>query len=102
MPVLSCCAVLHCVVLCCDVPQVALVEQLLDEVWAGPAAVVLNPEWGGQGVTVPEQYRPLVDSVEVAYCFLPVAISVGAGIMACWEYGVPGAVSQWGPFVVER
>lgn len=48
----------------CHCPQVALVDQLLDEVWSGPWAVVLNPTWF-EGL--PGQYTALVDSWEAAY-----------------------------------
>ncbi|KAG2482133.1 hypothetical protein HYH03_018919 [Edaphochlamys debaryana] len=54
--------------------DVALMEQLLDEVWAGPAAVVLNPEWAQQGKQVPPEYAAVVGSVDVVYAFLPCAI----------------------------
>lgn len=56
--------------------QVALVEQLLEEVAAGPLALVLSPSWS---TGVPEQYQPLVDSFTVAYSFLPVALQVCEG-----------------------
>ncbi|KAG2445463.1 hypothetical protein HXX76_000081 [Chlamydomonas incerta] len=55
--------------------DVALVEQLLDEVWAGPAALVINPGWGQQGAApVPAEYARAVDSISVVYSFLPCAI----------------------------
>jgi len=73
------------------VADVALVEQLLDEVWAPPSpssssassssppppVVVINPGWaerGGAGV-LPREYERLGDSFAVAYSFCPVAIS---------------------------
>ncbi len=52
-------------------------EQLLEEVAAGPLALVLSPSWS---TGVPEQYQPLVDSFTVAYSFLPVAIQVGGWV----------------------
>jgi hypothetical protein len=52
---------------------VALVDQLLDEVWAGPWAVVLNPTWF-EGV--PQQYAALVDSWEAAYSLTITATQV--------------------------
>lgn len=59
--------------------QVALVEQLLDDVWRGPAAVLLNPGWAAAGPAgrVPDEYASVVASVGVAYSFLPCAIQVG-------------------------
>jgi hypothetical protein len=69
------------------VADVALVEQLLEEVWApgsgaasssssSPPALVLNPGWAERGGTaVPREYERLADSFEVAYSFCPVAIS---------------------------
>ncbi|GFR49679.1 hypothetical protein Agub_g11827, partial [Astrephomene gubernaculifera] len=67
------------------VSDVALVEQLLEEVWSGPAAVLLNPQWGqlqggagGQGQSAPPQlppeYQRLAESVEVRYSLLLCAI----------------------------
>ncbi|GLC36602.1 hypothetical protein PLESTM_000470200 [Pleodorina starrii] len=56
------------------VSDVALVEQLLDEVWVGPAAVVLNPQWSQQGVTLPSEYAGVGESIQVVYSFLPCAI----------------------------
>ncbi len=53
-------------------------EQLLDEVAAGPLALVLNPSWS---TGVPEQFQALVDTFLVVYSFLPVAIQVG---WCCW------------------
>jgi hypothetical protein len=60
----------------CDVladVQVALVEQLLDEVWSGPFVVVVNPTWL-QGT--PQQYQRLVESFDPVYSFLPIALQV--------------------------
>lgn len=54
--------------------QVALVEQLVEEVWQGPAAITLNPEWSA--VPVPVQYKSVRDSFQVVYSFLPVSIQV--------------------------
>ncbi|KIY97141.1 hypothetical protein MNEG_10820 [Monoraphidium neglectum] len=53
------------------IAEVALVEQLVQEVWSGPCAVALNPSWG-EGV--PREYEAVVRSFEVAYSFMPVAI----------------------------
>lgn len=55
--------------------QVALVDQLLDEVWAGPWAVALNPGW--YGGDVPPQYKELVASWEAAYSLMITATKVG-------------------------
>ena len=65
--------------------QVALLEQLVDEVWSGPAVLVLNPGWsqsqsqGGGLAAVPKGYAALVDSFDVVYSFLPCAIQVRDG-----------------------
>jgi hypothetical protein len=67
--------------------QVALVEQLLDEVWSGPWALSLNPDWH---TNTPAAYQQLVDSFEAAYSFLPIATQVGSSLMLrqnavlCW------------------
>ncbi|WIA23209.1 hypothetical protein OEZ86_010097 [Tetradesmus obliquus] len=50
--------------------DVALVEQLLDEVWGGPWALVVNPGWHAN---TPAAYSGLVDSFEAAYSFMPIA-----------------------------
>jgi hypothetical protein len=55
--------------------QVALVEQLLDEVWSGPWALTVNPDWH---TNTPAAYQQLVNSFEAAYSFLPIATQVGA------------------------
>jgi hypothetical protein len=55
--------------------QVALVEQLLDEVWAGPWALTVNPDWHSN---TPAAYQELVNSFEAAYSFLPIATQVGS------------------------
>jgi hypothetical protein len=62
---------------CCTAPvlQVALVEQLLDEVWAGPWALAVNPGWHAN---TPAAYQGLVNSFEAAYSFMPIATQVGA------------------------
>jgi hypothetical protein len=69
------------------VADVALVEQLIDEVWApassssslpssSPPVVVVNPGWAERGgPAVPRGFERLVDSFDVAYSFCPVAIS---------------------------
>jgi hypothetical protein len=54
---------------------VALVDQLLDEVWVGPWAVALNPGW--YGGDVPAQYSELVASWEAAYMLMITATQVG-------------------------
>lgn len=54
--------------------QVALVEQLLEEVWSGPAAVLLNADWA---TGLPAQYRPMADAFQMLYCFFPVSVKVG-------------------------
>jgi hypothetical protein len=59
--------------------QVALVEQLLDEVWSGPWALTLNPGWHSN---TPAAYQGLVNSFEAAYSFMPIATQVGAGVPA--------------------
>ena len=47
---------LRCSILLCPLnAQVALVEQLLTEVWGGPACILLNPEF--PAAPVPEQYK---------------------------------------------
>ncbi len=51
--------------------DVALVEQLVQEVWSGPCAVVLNPTWH-EGL--PREYEAVVRSFEVAYSFTPISI----------------------------
>jgi len=51
--------------------DVALVEQLLDEVWSGPFVIAINPTWT-QGT--PQQYQQLVDSFDAVYSFLPIAL----------------------------
>lgn len=58
------------------ISDVALLEQLVDEVWSGPAVLVLNPGWSqGDGLAaVPRGYAGLVDSFDVVYSFLPCAI----------------------------
>ena len=63
--------------------EVALVEQLLEEAWAGPAAVLLNPGWqqaGAGAAAVPKEFEALARSFEVAYSFQPIAVQgiVGA------------------------
>lgn len=58
---------------CGPFTQVALVEQLVQEVWSGPCAVVLNPGWGD---VIPKEYEAAVRSFEVAYSFLPISIKV--------------------------
>eukprot|EP00775_Hariotina_reticulata_P010704 gene10704-10861_t len=56
--------------------DVALVEQLLTEVWAGgPWVLVINPSW--QYSNVPADYLALVESFQAAYCFMPIATKVG-------------------------
>ncbi|KAF6257364.1 hypothetical protein COO60DRAFT_1461188 [Scenedesmus sp. NREL 46B-D3] len=50
--------------------DVALVEQLLDEVWVGPWALTVNPDWH---TNTPAAYQGLVASFEAAYSFLPIA-----------------------------
>lgn len=50
--------------------DVALVEQLLDEVWSGPWALTLNPGWHSN---TPAAYQGLVNSFEAAYSFMPIA-----------------------------
>eukprot|EP00878_Enallax_costatus_P047266 GHUV01057731.1.p1 GENE.GHUV01057731.1~~GHUV01057731.1.p1 ORF type:complete len:288 (+),score=100.13 GHUV01057731.1:340-1203(+) len=50
--------------------DVALVEQLLDEVWSGPWALLVNPSWH---VNTPAQYQPLVGSFNTVYSFMPIA-----------------------------
>jgi hypothetical protein len=57
--------------------QVALVEQLLEEVWQGEVAVLLNSRWSAS--EVPADYKAVVESFEVVFSFLPVAIQVGVG-----------------------
>lgn len=57
-------------------PQVALVEQLLDDVWCGPWALLLNPTWHN---TTPTLYQPLVDSFNTLYSFMPIATQVSHG-----------------------
>lgn len=52
-------------------------DQLLDEVWAGPWAVALNPGW--YGGDVPPQYKDLVASWEAAYSLMITATQVGGG-----------------------
>jgi hypothetical protein len=52
---------------------VALVEQLLEEVWVGPAAAALNPTWQAGS---PGQYQGLVDSFNAVYSFLPISLQV--------------------------
>ncbi|GIL93576.1 hypothetical protein Vretifemale_20989 [Volvox reticuliferus] len=59
-----------------SVSDVALVEQLLDEVWVGPAAVILNPQWAQQGITLPTEYQRVVESIAIVYSFLPCAVQV--------------------------
>ncbi len=54
--------------------QVALVQQLFTEVWAGPGSMLLNPEFPAR--PVPEQYAAVCDSVLVVWSFLPIEISV--------------------------
>lgn len=54
--------------------QVALVEQLVDDVWSGPCAVLLNAEWSA--AAVPQQYQATAASFEMLYCFMPVAVKV--------------------------
>ncbi len=67
----------------------ALVEQLLDEVWAGPAALVINPGWGQQGAApVPDEYGRVLDSINVVYSFLPCAIQVRRRAEEGWFVGV--------------
>jgi hypothetical protein len=51
------------------------VEQLLEEVWVGPAAAALNPTWQSGA---PGQYQALVDSFNAVYSFLPISLQVGA------------------------
>jgi hypothetical protein len=63
----------------CTHTQVALVEQLVDEVWGGPWALALNPGWWGSadgGGAPPPQYAPLVDSWEAAYSLTITATQV--------------------------
>jgi len=50
---------------------VALVEQLVQEVWAGPCAVVLNPTWHDG---LPREFDAVVRSFEVAYSFMPISV----------------------------
>ena len=72
------------------VADVALVEQLIEEVWAPgagsssssssssslPPVLVVNPGWAERGgPAVPREFERLVDSFNVAYSFCPVAIS---------------------------
>ncbi|EFJ50051.1 hypothetical protein VOLCADRAFT_104003 [Volvox carteri f. nagariensis] len=57
-----------------SISDVALVEQLLDDVWVGPAAVVLNPQWSQQGAVLPAEYQRVAESIAVVYSFLPCAI----------------------------
>lgn len=59
----------------------ALVDQLLDEVWSGPWAVVLNPTWF-EGV--PQQYADLVDSWEAAYSLTITATQVRTHVGGGW------------------
>ncbi|MEW5307292.1 MAG: hypothetical protein WDW36_009699 [Sanguina aurantia] len=54
------------------VADVALVEQLVDDVWQGPSAITLNAEWAS--LPVPAQYKGIRDSFQVVYSFLPVSI----------------------------
>lgn len=54
--------------------KVALVEQLLTEVWSGPGTVLLNPEF--PAAAVPEPYRHVSESVLVTWSFLPLMVSV--------------------------
>lgn len=72
----SCSLVLHSLA-----TQVALVEQLVDEVWQGPSAITLNAEWAS--LPVPAQYKTVRDSFQVVYSFLPVAIQVCVCVGAC-------------------
>lgn len=62
--------------------QVALVEQLLDEVWGGPWALVVNPGWHAN---TPAAYSGLVDSFEAAYSFMPIATQVWQPAVVCSE-----------------
>ncbi|PNG99212.1 hypothetical protein TSOC_015016, partial [Tetrabaena socialis] len=67
------------------VSDVALVEQLLDEVWVGPAAVILNPQWAQQGpagaAATPAEFERLVGSIAVLYSFLPCAIQAALTLL---------------------
>ncbi|MEW5309438.1 MAG: hypothetical protein WDW38_001327 [Sanguina aurantia] len=54
------------------VADIALVEQLVDDVWQGPSAITLNAEWAS--LPVPAQYKTIRDSFQVVYSFLPVSI----------------------------
>lgn len=79
--------------------QVALLEQLLDEAWAGSACLVLNPEWAQQGIIVPQEYASTVSSIAVAYSFLPCAIKVRRKrYCMCPDHRAGGACYQlWEP-----
>eukprot|EP00877_Chromochloris_zofingiensis_P014443 jgi/Chrzof1/9252/UNPLg00219.t1 len=55
-----------------SVADVALVEQLVDEVWSGPFVLLLNPTW--QTAAIPAQYTEVADSFLVVYSFLPISI----------------------------
>jgi hypothetical protein len=70
-------------------PQVALTEQLVQEVWSGPAAVVLNPSWSG----APREYEAVVRSFEVAYSFLPISVKVGG---RSWGWPLSGGALACG------
>ena len=50
-------------------------EQLLDEVWQGEVAVLLNARW--RASEVPADFKLVVESFDVVFSFLPVAIQVG-------------------------
>ncbi|GIL93574.1 hypothetical protein Vretimale_19992 [Volvox reticuliferus] len=91
-----------------SVSDVALVEQLLDEVWVGPAAVILNPQWAQQGITLPTEYQRVVESIAIVYSFLPCAVQ---GLLGSKEGAVlrmiePGAAaaggSSWRILLKER
>jgi hypothetical protein len=58
------------------------VDQLLEEVWSGPWAVVLNPTWFSD---VPQQYSDMVNSWEAAYSLMITATQVR------WGDGLAGA-----------
>ncbi|GAX83646.1 hypothetical protein CEUSTIGMA_g11070.t1 [Chlamydomonas eustigma] len=55
------------------VADVALVEQLLTEVWTGQACVLLNPEFPAS--SVPEAYQKISDAILVVWSFLPLMVS---------------------------
>lgn len=79
---------------CAHLHQVALCEQLLQEVWAGPAAVIVNSEFASiPSSSLSAELQPFLASLKTVWSFQPVAVkgllvSPGCSLLPLWLHPV--------------